>query len=123
MSTSTGRTVVTGLEQDLPPAAQLTKQHEGHEHGSVARSDLIRICLVGIAVVFCWLRVWEPFPKLDIIGLAAVLDWGVSDLPRGSDRYFLASDDYGAIDDHRTRRCTGHPRGLHCACHRIFCAD
>ena len=76
MSTSTGRTVVTGLEQDLPPAAQLTKQYEGHEHGSVARSDLIRICLVGIAVVFCWLRVWEPFPKLDIIGLAAVLVGG-----------------------------------------------
>src|ERR1051325_6066529 len=75
MSTSTGRTVVTGLEQDLPPAAQLTKQYEGHDHGSVARSDLIRICLVGIAVVFCWLRVWEPF-KLDIIGLAAVLVGG-----------------------------------------------
>jgi len=93
------------------------------EHGAVARSDLVRIGLVGLAVVFCWLRVWEPFPKLDVIGLAAV--------PVGG--YPIYRE---ALVDILSRRmtmelsmtialaaATGHPRGLHRPCHRVFRAD
>jgi heavy metal translocating P-type ATPase len=29
-----------------------------------------------LAVIFCWLRIWEPISKIDIIGLAAVLVGG-----------------------------------------------
>ena len=48
---------------------------EEHEHG-LARRDITRILLVGLAIVLCWLRVWEPFSKLDVIALGGVLAGG-----------------------------------------------
>jgi heavy metal translocating P-type ATPase len=49
----------------------------GHdEQEGVSRGDLIRIILIGAAVLFCWLRIWQPYPRLDVIGLAAVLAGG-----------------------------------------------
>ena len=46
------------------------------EHEGVSRSDLARIGLVGAAALFCWLRIWQPYPRLDLVGLAAVLAGG-----------------------------------------------
>src|SRR6266403_406858 len=46
------------------------------EHGGVSRTDLVRIGLVGAAALFCWFRIWQPYPRLDLVGLAAVLASG-----------------------------------------------
>src|SRR6266446_6722918 len=61
-----------------PPLAhaESTAPEQDREHEGIARTDFVRIGLVGLAVVFCWLRIWEPFPRLDIVGLAAVLAGG-----------------------------------------------
>lgn len=57
----------------------------GHESGADAHEithdevqhfkaiDLVRIGFVGLACAAVWLRVWEPFPRLSVIGLAAAL--------------------------------------------------
>ncbi len=39
-------------------------------------ADLARILLVAAAAVAVWFRVWEPFPKISVIGLAAALAGG-----------------------------------------------
>jgi Cd2+/Zn2+-exporting ATPase/Cu+-exporting ATPase len=44
-----------------------------HEHGTIAQSDLVRVGFAGFAVIFCWLRVWEPQPNIDVVGLIAVV--------------------------------------------------
>lgn len=38
--------------------------------------DLIRIALVAIAAAAVWLRVWEPFPHVSVIGIVATLAGG-----------------------------------------------
>src|SRR5690348_13823467 len=53
-----------------PEAAGL---QEAHEHHGVSKVDLVRIGLVGLAVVFSWFRIWQPYPPLDVVGLVAVL--------------------------------------------------
>jgi len=57
-----------------PEAA--TPTHTGHAHLPIARLDLLRIAGAALAVLFCWLRLWEPLPRLDVIGLASVLAAG-----------------------------------------------
>lgn len=66
------------LAPEPKPAAPAGIAPAGHaeEHEGISRNDLIRIGLVGLAVLFCWLRVWEPVPALDVVGLAAVLVGG-----------------------------------------------
>src|SRR5437899_1223950 len=54
----------------------LSEDASHDEQEGVSRGDLIRIALVGAAVLFCWLRIWQPYPRLDLIGLAAVLARG-----------------------------------------------
>ncbi|HWZ30720.1 MAG TPA: cation-translocating P-type ATPase [Bryobacteraceae bacterium] len=66
MSPASGTTAVAMPAKAVTPGAE-------HEHTGVEKSDLVRIALVGLAVVFCWLRVWAPFPKIDIVGLGAVV--------------------------------------------------
>jgi cation transport ATPase len=51
-------------------------EDESQEHEGISKNDLLRICLVGVAVVFCWLRIWEPFPRIDVLGLIAVVAGG-----------------------------------------------
>jgi heavy metal translocating P-type ATPase len=48
---------------------------DSHEH-TIERSDLIRIALVAIAAAAVWLRVWEPFPHLSVIGIVATIAGG-----------------------------------------------
>ena len=38
--------------------------------------DLVRIVLVGGGALASWLRLWEPFPRIDVIGLLAALAGG-----------------------------------------------
>ena len=50
-------------------AAQAEGQH-------LETADLVRIILVGAGALASWLRLWEPFPRLDVIGLVAALAGG-----------------------------------------------
>jgi heavy metal translocating P-type ATPase len=50
------------------------EEHE-HEHG-VEWSELIRIAFVGLAAAAVWFRLWEPFPHISVIGIAATLIGG-----------------------------------------------
>ena len=46
-----------------------------HDH-AVDKAELARVALVAIAAAAVWLRVWEPFPRVSVIGLAAALVGG-----------------------------------------------
>ncbi|MGA9391343.1 MAG: HAD-IC family P-type ATPase [Candidatus Sulfotelmatobacter sp.] len=51
--------------------------HEEHEHGhDVEWTELIRIAFVGLAAAAVWFRLWEPFPHISVIGIAATLIGG-----------------------------------------------
>ena len=43
---------------------------------AVKRSDLARVAFVAIAAAAVWLRLWEPFPSVSVIGLGAALIGG-----------------------------------------------
>ncbi len=46
--------------------------HEAHDHG-FACQDGVRIVLVALAAALVWFRVWEPFARVSIIGIAGTL--------------------------------------------------
>ncbi|HEX4227767.1 MAG TPA: cation-translocating P-type ATPase [Bryobacteraceae bacterium] len=49
---------------------------EGHEHGHIESSDLIRIAVTGLIAILVWFRVWEPLPHISLLGIAGVLYGG-----------------------------------------------
>ena len=52
-------------------------ESNAHEHSAhVEWVELVRIGLVGLAIVATWLRLWQPLPHFDIAGFAAVLIGG-----------------------------------------------
>ena len=53
------------------PSAQ--GQPEGH---GIELLDVVRIALVGLAALASWFRVWEPFPRVEVMGLLATLVGG-----------------------------------------------
>jgi len=53
----------------------LGADHEEHRHG-VDSADLARISLVALAAAAVWFRLWEPFPHISVIGVAATLIGG-----------------------------------------------
>jgi heavy metal translocating P-type ATPase len=61
-------------------AGNLLAGHDGPEGHPVADRPesraLLRIGLVALAAAAVWLRVWEPFPRLSVIGLTATLVGG-----------------------------------------------
>jgi heavy metal translocating P-type ATPase len=68
----------TAGTSEISPAFQeshLGVEHEEHGHG-VEWTELIRIALVAIAAAVVWFRLWEPFPHLSVIGIAATLIGG-----------------------------------------------
>jgi heavy metal translocating P-type ATPase len=71
MSASTGNAPVPSSQ--LHSSTQPLGSQEAHEHHGVSKVDLVRIGLVGLAVVFSWFRIWQPYPPLDVVGLVAVL--------------------------------------------------
>ena len=50
-------------------------EHAEHEHG-FEWVDLARIAFVALAAAAVWFHVWEPFPRISIIGIAATLIGG-----------------------------------------------
>ncbi len=54
----------------------------GHEHAEIAHEhgpewrDLVRIGFVAVAALAVWFRIWEPFPHISVIGIAATLIGG-----------------------------------------------
>ena len=57
---------------------------ESHNHvqeddcrgGHVEWLELGRIAFVGLAIAFTWFRLWQPLPRFDVVGFAAVLIGG-----------------------------------------------
>src|ERR1700687_3599738 len=52
-------------------AAEAAEGHTEDHHLEVA--DMIRIAFVALACAAVWFRVWEPYPRVSIIGLVAAL--------------------------------------------------
>ena len=50
-------------------------EHEEHGHG-VEWAELVRIAFVALAAAAVWFRLWEPFPHISVIGIAATLIGG-----------------------------------------------
>jgi len=50
-------------------------EHEHHGHG-VEWAELARIAFVALAAASVWFRLWEPFPHISVIGIAATLIGG-----------------------------------------------
>jgi P-type Cu+ transporter len=68
----------TARTSEISPALQeshLGAEHEEHRHG-VEWTELIRIAFVAIAAAAVWFRLWEPLPRLSVIGIAATLIGG-----------------------------------------------
>ncbi len=53
----------------------LGADHEEHGH-RVDWADLARISFVALAAAAVWFRLWEPFPQISVIGVAATLIGG-----------------------------------------------
>jgi heavy metal translocating P-type ATPase len=49
--------------------------HEEHGHG-VDWAELARIAFVALAAAAVWFRLWEPFPQISVVGIAATLIGG-----------------------------------------------
>lgn len=58
---------VCGVRESESPA---------REHPAVELTDLVRITLVAAAAAVVWFRVWEPYPRLSVIGLGGTLIGG-----------------------------------------------
>jgi heavy metal translocating P-type ATPase len=50
-------------------------EHSEHEHG-LEWTELARIAFVALAAAAVWSRLWEPFPHISVIGIAATLIGG-----------------------------------------------
>src|ERR1700751_4238382 len=59
-------------EQEPPDPSP---EHAPHAHG-VEWADLARIAFVAIAAAAVWFRLWEPFPRVSVIGITAALIGG-----------------------------------------------
>src|SRR5580704_12689229 len=55
-----------------------TEESDTSEHSEHAFewSELLRIAFVALAAAAVWFRLWEPFPRISVIGIAATLIGG-----------------------------------------------
>jgi heavy metal translocating P-type ATPase len=60
-------------EHDDRTRAREDQESQGHEHGHIESSDLIRIVVTAVIAAFVWFRVWEPFSRISLLGIAGVL--------------------------------------------------
>jgi heavy metal translocating P-type ATPase len=58
-----------------PKEPDITPAQMEHEHGP-EWIELARIAFVALAAAAVWFRLWEPFPRLSVIGVAAALIGG-----------------------------------------------
>lgn len=67
----------TALEQNSQEMKDLRRGAEHAEDaGGVEWAELIRIAFVVLAAAAVWFRIWEPFPRISVIGIAATLIGG-----------------------------------------------
>lgn len=71
----------TALQPDLaatslnPKEPDKAPDREEHTRG-LEGIDLVRIAFVALAAAAVWFHLWEPFPRLSVIGIAATLIGG-----------------------------------------------
>jgi heavy metal translocating P-type ATPase len=53
----------------------MTSKHSEHDH-PFEWSEIVRIAFVALAAAAVWFRLWEPFPHVSVIGIAATLIGG-----------------------------------------------
>jgi heavy metal translocating P-type ATPase len=75
-SANSGRVPESRPVSQAQPAETRPHLDESDRHG-IPASDLVRIGLVGIAVVISLFHPWQPYPRLDLIGLVAVVAGGL----------------------------------------------
>jgi cation transport ATPase len=51
------------------------EDHAGHEHG-FDWMEILRVAFVVVAAAAVWFRVWEPFPRISVVGTLATLIGG-----------------------------------------------
>src|ERR1700732_1723532 len=65
------------MQTNLPETNAADPGAEHGEHvGEVDRAELVRIVFVALAAAAVWFRLWEPFPHVSVIGIAATLIGG-----------------------------------------------
>jgi heavy metal translocating P-type ATPase len=84
MSIQSLKTETKSAEELHQHSAGVANDHHDHEHDhsdsdhdhAADWHDFARIAFVGVAILAVWFRVWEPFPKVSVIGLVATLVGG-----------------------------------------------
>ena len=64
------------VSEHAHPLAHEVRPEPDEDHGHVEPFDLIRIGITLIAAALVWFRVWEPFPRISMIGIVGVLFGG-----------------------------------------------
>jgi heavy metal translocating P-type ATPase len=72
---SPAKTSELGQKRSEVKEPDLGAEPEAHGHG-VEWTELIRIAFVALAAAAVWFRLWEPFPHISVIGIAATLVGG-----------------------------------------------
>jgi Cd2+/Zn2+-exporting ATPase/Cu+-exporting ATPase len=49
---------------------------EESENASSEWIEYARIAFVGLAILLCWLKVWQPFARIDLLGLVCAIVGG-----------------------------------------------
>jgi heavy metal translocating P-type ATPase len=65
----------TGNSLDRAKEQGIGGEHEEHEQ-AFEWTELVRIAFVALAAAAVWFRLWEPFPRISVIGVAATLIGG-----------------------------------------------
>jgi cation transport ATPase len=66
-----------GQTRNSPERNEPTPGAEDEQHGhEVEWAELARIAFVALAAAAVWFRLWEPFPHISVIGIAATLIGG-----------------------------------------------
>ena len=63
-------------DQSQNHATDPIENHKGHQHGHIESSDLIRVILTATIATLVWFRVWEPFSRVSVLGVAGILVGG-----------------------------------------------
>ena len=67
----------SGRKQNTPEMGKLERVTEHEQRGpGVEWAEQIRIAFVVLAAAAVWFRLWEPFPRISVIGIAATLIGG-----------------------------------------------
>jgi P-type Cu+ transporter len=62
-------------EESAEPAHHDHEEGDEHEH-ALEWPEMLRIAFVAVAAAAVWWRVWEPFPRISLIGVAGLLIGG-----------------------------------------------